>query len=186
MSNTSVGDSGTGAFMVTNGGSVRDTHRLRLDRPQVGLTGAATVDGAGSQWNITNSGYTLAVGSSGKGTLSISDGGAVNIAAGLPASVNGSSTLTVDVGKGSSLTVGGGTGTISNAGTIRLAAGAGAAIGTYSPITAGTWTNTGTIQALGGVLNSNYSVTVNAATAGLTGAAHLRPPLPRGSSFPTP
>ncbi len=165
-SKTTIGQSGSGTLMITNGGSVTTTGAGTIGN-SAGSTGTVTVDGTGSQWNITNSG-SLTVGSSGKGTLSISDGGAVACAA--SASVNSTSTLTVDLGKGSSLTVGGGTGTLTNAGTIRLVAGAGAAAGTYTPVTAGTWTNTGAIQALGGVLNSNHSVTVNAAVTGLIGA----------------
>ncbi|MDT8299440.1 MAG: hypothetical protein RQ801_14130, partial [Spirochaetaceae bacterium] len=59
-----------------------------------------------------------------------------------------------------------------NQGAIRMTASVGAASGIYSPISAGSWTNTGIIQALGGVWDSdNHTVTVSNAEYTLAGEA---------------
>ncbi len=161
---------GTGTLSIINGG-VMTSGTTSNSSSSVGYAsgykGNAIVDGAGSAWNAAG---TLYVGKSGAGELSISDGGLVTANT---VSINAASTLTTDLGYGSSLTVGGGTGTLTNNGTVRLAAGASATAGTYTPISAGTWTGTGAYQALGGVWNStNHTVTVNAAsTAGGAGGA---------------
>lgn len=160
--NLMVGNNGAGSLSITGGAAVSSA--MVFLGYGSGSTGVATVNGPGSSW--TNS-STLYVGSYGVGTLSIGDGGLVTAS-----DVNvrtGSSILAVDVGRNSSLTVGNGTGSITNSGTIRMVAGAGAANGTYTPIQAGSWTNTGTIQALGGKLNSDHSVTVNSAITALAG-----------------
>ncbi len=161
-----VGNNGTGTLQITNGGqAVTTTTWIGSSKALLGQgTGVAIVDGAGSTW--TNSSTSFTIGQEKAGSqLSISDGGTVN-SGGL--SVYAGSMLTTDVGQGSSLNLG--TGTFSNAGTLRLVAGAGAANGTYTPVTAGTWSGTGAVQALGGVYNSaNNTVTVNAAATGTTG-----------------
>ena len=61
------------------------------------------------------------VGNSGSGSLNIRGGGAVYATA---ASVNTTSVLSINVGPGSSLWVGGGSGTLTNNGTVRVVAGA--------------------------------------------------------------
>jgi T5SS/PEP-CTERM-associated repeat protein len=167
-SNLCVGYNGTGKMSITGGGSVSNT------RGYLGYSansaGTVTVNGAGSTW--TNS-SNLYVGQTGTGKLTITGGGTVTASA---VSIGTGSTLTADVGSGSSLKVGTSannwTGTITNNGTIRLAAGAGAAIGTYTPITAGTWSDTaGTYQALGGNWDATaHTFTVNAAIQGLAGS----------------
>jgi T5SS/PEP-CTERM-associated repeat protein len=162
--NLNVLNGGTVTAGTTTSGSTKDT----IIGYGSGDTGKATVDGVGSQW--TNSG-TLYVGNTGSGTrtgyLSIADGGAVVANA---VSINAVSTFTTDVGYGSTLAVG--SGGITNNGTIRLVAGAGTGVGTYSPITnAGSWSGN-TPQALGGVWNdANHTVTVNAAATAAAGAA---------------
>jgi T5SS/PEP-CTERM-associated repeat protein len=160
-----VGSSGTGSLSITNGGEVGGINGIIGSKS--GSSGTVIVDGAGSTW--TNSG-ALSVGSSGTGMLSISDGGSVSASA---VSINNLSTLTTDVGKGSTLTVGSGTGTITNENTIRLVAGAGAASGTYTPMQYASMGGSGTVQALGGVWNETaHTVTVSgAATAGGIGGA---------------
>ncbi len=159
-----VGYYGTGSLTISNGGYVSNTDAVlgSITYSSYIGNGIVKVNGSGSTW--TNNG-TLSVGSSGTGRLSIGDGGAVTASA---VSINSASTLTTDVG--SSLTVGSGSGAITNDGTVRMVAGTGAASGTYSPIT-GAWTNNGTVQVLGGVLNSDYSVTVNPAASGTVGTA---------------
>jgi T5SS/PEP-CTERM-associated repeat protein len=129
------------------------------------------VDGEGSSW--TNSGK-LNVGlgvdevPGGTGTVSISDGGTVSASV---VSIGGSSILTTDLGYGSSLTVGSGSGDITNNGTLRLVAGAGAASGTYTPMSYGTLSGNDA-QVLGGVWDSvNHTVTVSDAELALAGRA---------------
>jgi T5SS/PEP-CTERM-associated repeat protein len=156
---------GVGKLYILNGASVMDTTQsANTSGLHIGSTssgnGTLVVDGAGSTWTSTGPNGII-VGYNGTGKLSISDGGSTTASV---ISINSKSALTTDVG--SKLTVGGGTGTITNNGTVRLVAGAAAANGTYTPISAGTWSGSGAYQALGGVWNStNHTVTVsNAAT----------------------
>ena len=110
---TSINNSGIATLAIALGGTVTSRNGY------IGTSGpgsAVTVDGSGSTW--TNSGG-LTVG--GSGVLSITGGGTV-----VAASIN-TSLLEIDVGRGSSLTVGGGNGTITNNGIIRILAGAGVA-----------------------------------------------------------
>jgi T5SS/PEP-CTERM-associated repeat protein len=69
-----VGQSGTGTLNITNGGTVTNSSHGYIGSGS-GLNGTVTVDGVGSTW--TSSGY-LFVGSSGTGTLGITNGGTVN------------------------------------------------------------------------------------------------------------
>ncbi len=118
--NAYIGYSGSGEMTVDAGSDVV----LRSGRVgyRAGSTGAATVDGAGSRWEV----IFLDVGYSGAGTLDISDGGAVDNSHGTIGTAAGSTgTATVD-GAGSVwetvfLTVGGsgeGALDISNGGTV--------------------------------------------------------------------
>jgi T5SS/PEP-CTERM-associated repeat protein len=163
-----VGYRGTGVLRLTNGGTVTNTAAYLGYYSD--STGTATVDGTGSTWTSTS---TLCVGNSGSGTrtgyLSISDGGAATAST---VKINAVSTMTADVGYGSSLKVGStGTGTITNNGTVRLVTGAGASPGIYTPMFYGTLSGN-TPQTLGGVWDgANHTVTVNAAAAGIAGTA---------------
>ena len=169
-----VGSDGTGTLTINKGGSVAnsDGYIGYSDPSVVGYgnasSGTASVNGANSTW--TNSG-TLYVGytaGTGASRLSIGDGGAVTASM---AFISAASTLTIDAGRGSSLALG--SGILINNGTIRVVAGAGAANGTYTPISAGAWvstTGTGAVQALGGVWNStNHTISVGSAATGLVG-----------------
>ncbi len=163
-----LGTAGSGTMIITNGGHVSggaSASPLYIANNTTGM-GRIVVDGVGSSLTVfANS--NLTVGGSGTARLSISDGGAVR--AGI-VYINSQSILTVDVGKGSSLTAGGTDSTISSAGTIRLVAGAGAAAGTYTPINAGTIS--GTVQALGGIWDATaHTVTVSSAITGAAGSA---------------
>lgn len=152
---------GTDSISITNGGKVSNTIA------QIGYyggNGTITVNGSGSTW--INSG-AMNIYSTGK--VSITDGGSARSTV---VSISSGASMTTDVGRGSSLIIGGGTGTLTNGGTIRMVAGAGAANGTYTPIAAGTWAGTGTIQALGGIWDStNHTVTVSSAITGAAGSA---------------
>ncbi len=156
-----AGCSGSGALSITNRGSVSSNYGdLGYSS---GSTGAVAVDGNGSVW--TNQ-HGLSVGVSGSGTLSITGGGAVTAAT---VSLNSTSLLAIDVGRGSSLTIGGGAGTLTNGGAIRILAGADvpADADTYSPISAGSWGGAGTYQAIGGTWSAtNRNFTASSAMAG--------------------
>ena len=126
--------------------------------------GTVTVDGADSKWTVGS----LTVGQSGAATLNIVGGGTV-ITTGYT-SINSQSLLAIDVGNDSLLKVNNGTGTITNNGTVRILAGAGAAATTYTPISATTGNSSGTWQAVGGTWDkSTNQFTVSAATNGLSG-----------------
>lgn len=162
--NLYVGNTGKGTLNITNGGAVSNTRGYI--GANHGSNGTVIVDGTGSTWTNSN---ILYVGNSGTGTLSISDGGEVT-ATGIP--VNNLSTLTTDLGYGSSLTIGSGSGPLTNNGTIRLVAGSGAASGTYTPMSYSTMDGTGTVQTLGGVWDAaNHTVTVSDAELTLAGKA---------------
>ena len=165
-----MGDSGTGNLFITDGGSVKNNYAVIGYNS--GATGHATVDGVGSTWTGGFPFYVGYTGSGRTGTLSISDGGFVHASASSsPLTVYSGSTLTIDVGFGSLLELATtGAGGLTNNGTVRLVAGAGAAAGTYTPIEYGTMSGSGALQTLGGVWNSTaHTVTVHSA-ATATGA----------------
>ena len=112
---------------------------------------------------------SLSIGSTGAGILDISGGGLVTASS--VAIGTSTSLLAIDVGRGSSAVVGGGSGTITNSGAVRLLAGAGvAAGGAYSPVSAGTWSGSGTYQAVGGTWNAtSHQFTVSQVAAGAAG-----------------
>ena len=113
-----VGAGGSGTVAITNGGALSDT--VGTISEYANSTGAVTVDGAGSKWTSTSS---LFVGNYGSGTLNISGGGAVMATSVAVSPMDyGPSLLAIDVGRGSSLTVGAGSGAMSNNGTVRILA----------------------------------------------------------------
>jgi T5SS/PEP-CTERM-associated repeat protein len=159
-----LGNSGTGRLSILNGANLTITsangYTSSIGNSATG-SGIAVVDGPGSAW--TNA-ASVAVGGSGTAKLSVSNGGLFTAAS---LSIGSSSNLTTDVGYGSTLSVG--TGAITNNGTIRLVAGAGAGNGTYTPMYYGTLTGN-TPQALGGVWNdTDHTVTVNPAAVAPVG-----------------
>ncbi len=123
----------------------------------------ATISGAGSQW--INSG-NLYIGSYGTAALQVSNGGCVSAST---ATVNGFSTLAIDVGYGSLLTVG--SGAISNDGTVRMTAGPTLPPGTqYAPIAAATYSGTGAYTAIGGTWDPvSHLFTVSPTEAAVSG-----------------
>lgn len=145
-----VGNEGTGALNIENGGTVSNTYGFIGD--DAGSVGAASVGGAGSTW--TNS-QTLVVGNSGSGTLNVTDGGAVSSNAGYVGNSSGANgTVTVD-GTGSSWTnasfltiseVGAGSLSITNGGAVSNTNGSiGTSSGSSGKVTVdgagSTWTN---------------------------------------------
>ena len=167
-----VGHMGNGRLYITNGGNVYGTNSTSYisvaDWQSNNPFGMVVVDGTGSKLSTGATGV-LTLGSNGTGVakISISNGGTVT--AGALSNYKGAM-LTADLGKGSSLTV---NGTLTNNGTIRLVAGATAADGTYTPVTAGIWAGTtGTVQALGGTWDAaSHTVSVSGAVTGSTGNA---------------
>ena len=161
-----VGNSGSGTLTVRGGGAVNNSDGC------VGYSAASTgvvaVDGVGSIWTNSSS---LSVGGSGSGTLSITGGGIVSTTS---VSLNSRSLLTLDVGHGSSLTVGEGNGVTTNNGKIRIVAGAGVAAdgAQYSPISTGSWGGTGTYQAMGGTWDAtSHTFAVSSVVSGTSGSA---------------
>jgi fibronectin-binding autotransporter adhesin len=175
-STTMVGVYGTGIMKITNGGTFTNngptaTLPYFVIAHNSAAKGTVIVDGSGSKFNTGSLffGGSYTPPGTGLGKLSISNGGVVT--AGTLVRINTPSIVTVDLGRGSSLAVGSGAGTLTNNGTIRLVAGAGAANGTYAPVTAGTWDGAGTVQALGGIWNAaDHTVTVSSAATGAAGA----------------
>ena len=162
-----VGYSGSGALKITNGGlvSTMGYYGIGSIGESAGSTGVVTVDGVGSAWTSLQ----LKVGNSGSGTLNISGGGTVTTGS---ARVNSQSVLAIAVGQGSSFAVGRGSGTMGNDGTVRFLAGAAVTAGsTYSPISAGTWSGSGTYQAVGGTWDATSHVfTVSSVASGAAGS----------------
>jgi len=129
-----VGADGNGTLMIKNGGTVSNV--FGIIGAYFNSTGAVTVDGAGSNW--TNS-QDLAVGGDGdgnpntsRGTLTISNGGAVSSAFGIIGYDSGSTGVVTVDGAGSTWTnrndlifgalgAASGTLTISNGGTVSAA-----------------------------------------------------------------
>ena len=110
-----IGVDGKGTVKITGGGTVTSSGGC------LGGSGSGTVsvDGAGSTWNA-GSGVVSLCTDSGNGALSISGGAAVVAASGVFLG-NSSALLAIDVGRGSSLTLG--SGGIDNWGIVRLSAG---------------------------------------------------------------
>jgi T5SS/PEP-CTERM-associated repeat protein len=168
-----IGQGGNSILSITKGGKVTSSGSdLTVGTPSINSgVGTVYVNGSGSSLNVGNGinvGFT-SVHQVGTGRLVVSDGAA---ASATKVNINSTSLLTADLGRGSSLTIGAGAGTLTNNGTIRLVAGAGAAGGVYKPISAGTWSGTGAVQALGGIWNSaNHTVTVSDAVSGAAGTA---------------
>jgi fibronectin-binding autotransporter adhesin len=160
---TTTGVTSNSLITVTDGAAL-SVQADALLGVSAGAVGALMVAGAGSAMTSTG---TLAIGSAGEGRASVTDGGTVTASS---LAINNASLLTTDLG--SSVAVGGGAGTITNDGTIRIAAGAAASSGSYTPIAAGTWAGTGSVQALGGVYDpANHAVTVSTAATGTAGVA---------------
>lgn len=141
-----LGGAGTSRAIIQNGGGLSAYDCYIGDGND--STGVMFIEGKKSSLAVSNS---LNVGNGGTGYLSVRDGAAVTAGA---LYVGEKSMLVTRVGDGSSITVGGGIGTVTNQGTIRLLAAHGSAGGTYTPIAAGSWTGTGTVQAFGGKWNS--------------------------------
>ena len=146
-----IGYEGPAVVRITNGGNVTSaTSYINLNTSYPAIV---AVDGAGSSWNAgnLNIGYWTAGWTTGPGMLTIDNGGSVT-ATGLTIG-NSTPILAIDAGDGSTLNIG--TGSIANSGIIRIRAARSAVAGkAYSPIAAGGWTGSGSVQAFGGTWNA--------------------------------
>ena len=183
-----VGQSGNGTLTIQNGGTLSSGSDAFIGY-NAGVTGAVTVNGAGSSWT---SAVGIFVGWAGIGTLTIGNGGAVSSALEVRIGYDGSGTATVN-GSGSSLTTGSlavgdsgtGTLTVENGGAVSNTEGhlgvSADSSGTLTVDGAGSsWTNstdlyvgnagTGTLTIRnGGVVSSNNGIV--GFNAGSTGTA---------------
>ena len=164
-SSLSVGYNGSGVLTIEAGGQVSNTTgSLGYSS---GSTSTVTVTGSGSMWNNSSS---LSVGYSSYGIGALNIRGDGNVTAN-SVSINTPSLVTLDVGHGSLLRVGGGTGTITNSGKVRIVAGPQPTAGSqYAPIAAATWSGSGTYQALGGTWDAtSHRFTVSPTLGGVSG-----------------
>jgi len=183
-----VGQYANATLNVTGGATVTSSGPAYIAYSSI-VTAVANVSGPGSTWTNTGTLYVDYAG--GNGTLNVTSGasvasdsvyvgyftgtGTLNITSGASVTsgsvtVGGGSLLALDVGQNSKLTVGAGGGTLTNSGTIRIAAAAADAAGVYTPIAAGTWSGSGVLQALGGTWNAvNHTFTVASAKTGTAG-----------------
>jgi fibronectin-binding autotransporter adhesin len=163
--NLQIGKDGHGKLIITNGGSVYgEKGEIRGNRNS---SSTVIVDGIGSK--ITDSSIFSIRSFS---TLNVSGGGVVSAKS---VYMDGNALLSIDVGKGSKLTIDNGAGTlIVLYGVLRVSAGMSpAANTTYTPI-AGIWDsrNDETVQDLGGKWNSTtHEFTVSAVQPGDSGMA---------------
>ncbi|WP_369719614.1 autotransporter domain-containing protein [Bradyrhizobium sp. LLZ17] len=126
-----VGNAGTGALTITNGGLVTSTGAINIGN-SIGASGRVLVDGAGSSLGLTSN-ANLTIGGAGNGTLTITNGGAVADVNGFVGTAVGATGSVVVDGVGSSWMTanafflgysGRGTLTITNGGTVVSAAAA--------------------------------------------------------------
>ena len=98
----SVGSFGTGTLTIANGGKFinilagDDTNIGRF----AGSQGTVTVTGAGSSWSSTP---TVNIGNSGTGTLTIADGGVVNVVGPIVIATNVGAIGTLNIGAGAAI-----------------------------------------------------------------------------------
>ncbi|HBX59374.1 MAG TPA: hypothetical protein DEG65_03945, partial [Methylophaga sp.] len=102
-----IGNVNSGALDIFGGGQLESFYGNEIGR-NAGSSGAVTVDGIGSSWQLTGPSASLDVGASGEGSLTITNGGEVlNADSFLSTSIGdnagSSGTVTVD-GTGSKLT----------------------------------------------------------------------------------
>ena len=152
-----VGNAGNGNLAITNGGGLTTSGFGYLGF-SANSTGTVSVDGTGSLWTSSSG---LVVGSSGSGTLTITNGGAVSSFSGLIGSfAGGTGTVTVS-GSGSTWAVGtslwvGNSGT----GTLLLSQGGVAQADTFFLGANAGSHGTVTVDGVGSILSANSNVMV--------------------------
>ena len=158
----------TGATTIQHtGGSQSSTAAASTNPGARTLTGAPTVDGPGSKWTAGD----MFVRDLPSIPFLIRNGGTVTATS---LSLEQEALLTIDIGRGSLLSIDGGTGTINNGGTLRMVAGAGVPANvSYLPVSAGTWgsfydSTSGTYQAIGGTLSASHRFIASSVANGTT------------------
>lgn len=163
-----VGFTSNGSLTVSGGSALSSLHTILGFYP--GVTGTATVSGAGSTWNM---GSSLYAGFLGTGNLNVTNGGTVNTGGAATLGVNAGSTGTATVdGSGSSWTVSGalsigtaGTGSLNITNGSSVTASAGTTLGSLGTINFGTNGGTLTTSSLAGptsqILGTGTLVTNN-------------------------
>jgi T5SS/PEP-CTERM-associated repeat protein len=160
-----VGSLGAATVTITNGGLLRTGTGNAYAGDNIaygsGGTGTVIIKGPISTYeNVATSGM-ISIGSGGNGTVIIRGGGTLSGATIYDGTSGGTGLISIDVGTAtpSSLSVSG-TLTIGNGspGTLQVVAGAGAAAGTYTPVSAASWAGTGTVQPVGGTWNNTSDV----------------------------
>ncbi len=148
-----------GTLEISNGGAVSNTWAQIGD--QSGSVGTVTVEGNNSTWTISSA---LLIGNAGTAALSITNGGSVSVTG--ATMQNSASLLMIEVGGDDVFS----TNDFTANGTVRLAAQAGLAAGTYAPIAnGGTWTDSAaTYETLGGVWNATAHTFIVSAAAQAT------------------
>lgn len=145
-----VGDSGVGSLDISGGAQASATNAY-LGRND-GSESTVTVAGAGSRLNTTADlvvgGRSLGDSSASTASLTVRDGGAVNVGGSMAVHEGG----TVAVSTHQAVTV---AGNLVNNGVITVTAAHDLPAGSYTPISVGgAWSGSGSVQTVGGVWNS--------------------------------
>jgi len=154
--NGSTLSNGSGNFYVSGGLTVADGAVAQCTSTgwlvNIVGNGRAVIRNEGSAFSNNSGSLWLGLDASGGGALIVADGGRVS-ASSLDLN-SATSMLSIDVGRGSSITVGGGSTKLTNAGEMRFMAGAGMAAGaTDTPIVSGAWEGTGVYRPFGGTID---------------------------------
>jgi T5SS/PEP-CTERM-associated repeat protein len=161
-----VGFAGNGLLNITGGSTV--TSGSANIGFYSGSTGAVTVAGTGSKLSCST--LSLGYDNGSIGTMNITGGGRVMTSSVLIKNdsllaIDSQSLLELNLNNDSQVNSGGGT--ISNFGMVRIVAGANLAVNTYQPISAATWSGTGSYQPLGGTWDAiNHIFTASSVTSG--------------------
>ncbi|MGE9293042.1 MAG: hypothetical protein ACQKBW_05470 [Puniceicoccales bacterium] len=119
--------------------------------------GGMTISGNGSTWNLYGS---VAIGIVGAGTLNITDGGKVNSTNDVE--IGSSSSLNLGVSKNATLLEA--SGNLVNHGTINIFSLGNLASDTYTIVTAGSFSGSGSVNSWGGIINGSNQFEVSGLT----------------------
>lgn len=167
--NTTVGSGGIGILTVSAGASVSTELNASIGNGSTSI-GVATVSGAGSAWNIDGAFSSFFVGLTGNGTLTVSDGGVVNVTHDSTIAQNTGSTGDVTVTDTGSSWTSGGTLTVGRRSNAFLSVRNGADVDSSAGIIGGDSGASGTVAVDG--TGSTWTNT-NALQVGLDGSATL-------------
>ena len=159
-----VGGAGIGTLTVEDGGYLRSGGVSGGDAyvgRSSGGKGEVVVAGAGSRWVNDHDAF---LGYDGAGSLTVRDDGEMTSGT---ITVGSAGRIILDVSGDDMISV---TASLENNGTVRLVAGGGLVDGTYVPISAGSWSGTGSYEAFGGMWDGTlHTFTVAALLSGNSG-----------------